>query len=291
MTASQKGQIFCCAASPAASTYAKYASLLRICAPRIWRFLLCRLNSIFYDSIMNNIFASKSDIFHRSRSGFTLLEILIAIFIFAIIITTVYGSFNAVIGRAEAINNGVGAFEMARVCLNRIISDLNAIYVEQKPLYHPPDYNDPPDPYGFVGTETFKGTKTFSQLRFASFAHLSMAKDTENGIAEIVYYIKERGYPETEYVLKRADTLYFDEEDYEFEEKDSDPVLCEGLEGLSFAYFDDEGDEYETWDSDSSSNKYATPRAIEITLTINYNSEIHTFYTKLNLPVYREKSE
>jgi general secretion pathway protein J len=251
--------------------------------------------------MMNNILASKFDLFHRSRSGFyrsgfyksgfTLLEILIAIFIFAIIITTVYGSFNAVISRTEAINNGVGAFEMARVCLNRIMSDLNAIYVEQKPLYQKPDFDDPPDPYRFVGKETFEGTKTFPQLRFASFAHLSMSKETENGIAEIVYYVRERGYPETEYLLKRSDILYFDEEDYEFEEKESDPVLCEGLEEFSFVYFDEDGDEYETWDSDSDSNKYATPRAIEITLKINYNSEIHTFYTKMNLPVYRENSE
>ncbi|MGB9498426.1 MAG: prepilin-type N-terminal cleavage/methylation domain-containing protein [Dissulfuribacterales bacterium] len=238
---------------------------------------------------MNKQSVLKFGIFHRSRSGFTLLEILIAIFIFAIIISTVYGSFNAVISRTEAINNGVGAFEMARVCLNRMMSDLNAIYVEQKPLYHKPDYNDPPDPYRFVGKETFEGVKTFSQLRFASFAHLSMSKKTEKGIAEIVYYVEERGYPESEYVLKRSDTLYSDDEDYEFEEKDSDPVLCEGLEELSFAYFDDEGNEYERWDSDADSYKNATPRAIGITLTINYNSEIHTFYTKLNLPVYREK--
>jgi hypothetical protein len=34
MTASQKVQILCCAASLAASAYAKYASLLGICAPR-----------------------------------------------------------------------------------------------------------------------------------------------------------------------------------------------------------------------------------------------------------------
>ena len=245
---------------------------------------------------MNNVLASKFEISHQSRSGFyrsgfTLLEILIAIFIFAIIISTVYGSFNAVISRTEAIKDGVGAFEMARTCLNRIMSDLNGLYVELKPLYHPPDYDDPPDPYRFVGKETFEGVKTFSQLRFASSEHLSMSRKAEKGIAEIVYYVQERGYPETEYILKRADFLYPDDEDYEFEEKDSDPVLCEGLEELSFVYFDEDGDEYETWDSDSNSNKYATPRAIEITLKINYNSEIHTFYTKLNLPVYREKSE
>lgn len=240
---------------------------------------------------MNKQSYQKIDILFRSRPGFTLLEILIAIFIFAIIVSTVYGSFNGVISRTEAIKNGVGAFEMARSCLNRIMSDLNGLYVELKPLYHPPDYDDPPDPYQFVGKETFEGAKTFSQLRFASSAHLPMSQKAEKGIAEIVYYVQTRGYPETEYILKRSDTLYPDDEDYEFEEKDSDPVLCEGLEELSFVYFDDDGDEYEIWDSESDSDKYATPRAIGITLKINYNSEIHMFYTKMNLPVYREKFE
>lgn len=227
----------------------------------------------------------------RSRFGFTLLEILIAIFIFAILITTVYGTFNAVISRTEALKGSVETFEMARTTLNRIISDLNAIYVELPPLYQPPDFNDPPDPYGFVGKEIYTGAKSFSQLRFASLEHLPMSNKNETGIAEIVYYVKEKDYPESGFLLKRADTLYPDDEDYEFEEKESDPVLCEGLEALSFTFFDNEGNEYEQWDSDSDFYKYATPHAIGIDIKINHNSEIHSFYTKLNLPVYREKLE
>jgi len=225
------------------------------------------------------------------HNGFTLLEILIAIFIFAIVMSTIFGTFNAVISRTDAIKNGMDGYEMARTCLNRISSDLNAIYIEQKPLYHPPDFDDPPDPYRLVAKETFSGNKNFSQLQFASTEHLSMTRHVENGIAEIVYYVKEQGYPESEFVLKRSDVVYPYDEDYEFEEKDSDPVLCEDIEEFSILYFDKEENEYEKWDSDSDFLKYSTPYALKIKLKIKNNDGSYTFDTYIALPVYREKSD
>src|SRR6056297_2156207 len=73
----------------------------------------------------------------EDEKGFTLLEILIAIFIFAIVMTTIYSAFNAVIAKNEAINQGRGLYEMTRNCLDRMTRDLTAIYVEQPPQYEP----------------------------------------------------------------------------------------------------------------------------------------------------------
>ena len=231
--------------------------------------------------------------FRAAPEGFTLLEILIAIFIFSVVITTIFGTFNAVISRTEAIKNGTGDYEMARTCLNRMVSDLTAIYVDQKPLYKPPDIDDEPDPYGFVGKEDSTGGKSFSFLRFASNEHLSMTGKAEKGIAEIVYYVKEINNPDTgtEYVLKRSDTLYPEKDADEFEPKDSDPVLCEKVEELTFVYFDAEGNTHEQWDSDSDGVKYATPSAVEIRLKITNGDDSYQFTTQTRLPVYREKFE
>jgi general secretion pathway protein J len=230
----------------------------------------------------------------KFRKGFTLLEILIAIFIFSVVITTIFSTFNAVISRTEAIKNGTGDYEMARTCLNRMVADLTAIYVDQKPLYKPPDIDDGPDPYGFVGKEDSTGGKDFALLRFASTEHLSMTGKVETGIAEIVYYVKEINNQdsETRYVLKRSDTLYPETRDKdEFEPKDSDPLLCENLEALTFIYFDAEGEEHDIWDSDSDGVKYATPSAVEIRLKITNGTDTYQFVTKTSLPVYREKFE
>jgi len=225
------------------------------------------------------------------RAGFTLLEILLAIFIFAIVMSTIFGTFNAVVSRTDAIKNGMDGYEMARTCLNRITQDLTTVYVDQKPLYAPPDVDDKPDPYRFLGKETSAGNKSFSWLRFAATDHLSLNGKAETGIAEIVYYVKEQGDPESEFVLKRADTAYPYDEDYEFEEKESDPVLCEGIEEFSLVYIDAEGNELETWDSDADIFKYASPRAVFVKLKIKNQESVYAFETKIILPVFREKFE
>ena len=68
--------------------------------------------------------------------GFTLLEILIAIFIFAIIITTIFASYRIVFSNTDTINKDITSYEMARNCLNRMIMDLQSVHVSL-----PPDLN------------------------------------------------------------------------------------------------------------------------------------------------------
>lgn len=52
--------------------------------------------------------------------GFTLIEILIAIFIFAIVVTTIFGSYRSVFGDVETLGKGTALYEMARNCLERM---------------------------------------------------------------------------------------------------------------------------------------------------------------------------
>ena len=71
----------------------------------------------------------------------------------------------------------------------------------------------------------------------------------------------------------------------------NDPVLCEKIKTLAFTYYDEEGADYEIWDSESPDFKYATPRAIRITLEIGDEEEFQIYHTKITLPVYRGKME
>jgi len=219
-------------------------------------------------------------------AGFTLLEILIAIFIFAVIVTTLFGSYNLVFSNVKNIHEGMDVYEMAKNCLNRMILDLESVHVSRSSGYKPPEFDEAPDPYRIVGDSSYSGDRRFSKLRFTSLAHLPLEKHDRGGIAEIVYYVQAddaRGY-----VLKRADTLY----PYEpFEEKGIDPVLCEGVKSLSFTYYDHEGREHELWDSDSDEYGYATPRAIRIRLEVGDESSAKLFETMVTIPVSREKKE
>jgi general secretion pathway protein J len=219
-------------------------------------------------------------------SGFTLLEILIAIFIFSIIVTTIFGSYNSVFTGAEAINQGVKSYEMARNCLNKMIFDLESIHLSLPPHYAPPDFNGPPDPYRIVGDTNNVQTIAFPKLRFTSTAHVSFGGKVESGIAEIVYYVQATD--DGNYLLRRADNLY----PYQpFEENASDPVLCENLKSLTFNYYDREGTEYDMWDSDAEDFGYATPAAIGIKLELTGGTDSLWFKTMVTLPVYRKKKE
>ena len=217
-------------------------------------------------------------------AGFTLLEILIAIFIFAIIITTVFASYRIIFSNTDTINKDITSYEMARNCLNRMIMDLQSVHVSLPPGYTPPDFDDPPDPFRIVGETTDIKGSGFPWLRFASLAHLPLRSNKRGGIVEIVYYVQ--GTDDAGFVLKRADNSYPFQD---FEEKASDPVLCEDVKALTIKYLDQESEEYDVWDSDDETYGHATPRAIKIKLELDTGSGPLLFETMVTLPVIREK--
>jgi general secretion pathway protein J len=222
------------------------------------------------------------------QGGFTLLEIMIAIFVFAVIITTVFGSFQAVFSSADAVGGDVAVFESARICLERMATDLEAMVILDYPRYKKPEFNenDSKDIYRLVGDTSDVAGSSFSRLRFTSLAHLALNQDPRQGVCRIVYYVHE-GF-DKRLVIRRADHLYpFPE----FEESQDDPVLCDNVLALEFEYADEEGELTDRWDSESAENDYGTPRLIEIRLTIGSQERSKTFSTQVRLHVFRKAVE
>ena len=228
----------------------------------------------------------QSSIFNLQSSsvlGFTLIEILIAISIFSIIVTAIFSSFNAILNNTGSISEGLATCDMAKNCLNRIISDLKSIHA------HLPD--DTPlnsdrllGAYSIVGENTDVGSREFSKLRFTSLAHINFEHDMQYGIAEIVYYVQE--IDEDNYVIRRADSLY----PYRsFKKKDSDPLLCEKVKSLEFKYYGYDGNEYDYWDSQSDEFSHSTPRAIGIKLEAGDEPNSLLLEAMVTIPVYREE--
>ncbi|MBT3311196.1 MAG: prepilin-type N-terminal cleavage/methylation domain-containing protein [Desulfobacterales bacterium] len=217
--------------------------------------------------------------------GFTLLEILVAIFVFGIIMTALFSSFNAVSTTTEAVDRGISSYETAKDCMKIIVNDLQSIYVSMPPAYVIPAFNSDSDPFRIEGETRFDGDAGFSKLRFTSHEHISFENKSDKGIAEIIYYIHEPD--DGDYVLKRSDNLQLSKL---FEPKDSDPVLCENVKSLVFRYFDDEGEVYDAWDSDSDEHGYSTPQAIGIKLEIGDDYGSFHFETKVALKVFRKKT-
>jgi len=241
------------------------------------------LNSERLDTNRNSKLETRNS---KLSPGFTLLEIIIAIFIFSIVVSTLFVSFNTILSTANAVDTDASSYEMGKNCLDRMIIDLTAVHVTRPPAYRVPDIDDPPDPYRFSGDSSQAGDETFGRLRFTSLSHLSFEKRITDGIAEISYYVQET--EEQTYVLKRQDNL----EPYpSFEEKHTDPILCRNVRSLSFAYFDAEGEEFESWDSESEEFDRATPVAVKIRISFGDENRPLIFETTVSLPVYREKIE
>ena len=220
------------------------------------------------------------------NSGFTLLELLIAIFLFSILTTTIFVSYRTLFVDTDDFESGITQYEMAQACLARITNDLRSIHVNLAPLYVKPGFNSPPGDYRVVGETDFTGGSTFGKLRFTSTAHLAAGKSDQRGIAEIRYYVHTGD--EDQFVLRRSDTLY----PYPpFEESNSDPVLCENVKALQFTFYDDSAVEHETWDSESEDFKYATPVAIGVELEVGDEHTSRFFKTRITLPINRQPRE
>jgi general secretion pathway protein J len=222
----------------------------------------------------------------RSMHGFTLIEILLAIFIFSILVSTVFGSFSILSDGAEVLKLDTGLRQAARASLERITQDLKEIHVALPPEYRKPEFNDDPNEYRLVGGQADVGNADFDQLRFASLAHISFQGDPRLGIARIVYYPAE--LTPDHWVLRRADHLY----PYpDFEPNDQDPILCEELLEFKLTFYDAEGADFDRWDTESDDHDYASPRVIAITLKTGTEERAVTLSTKVDLPVYRQALE
>ncbi len=215
--------------------------------------------------------------------GFTLIEILVAIFIFSILFTVLFGSFRSLSTSTDTLANGTVQYEMGQHCMSRIVTDIEEMYVKIPPQYKQANLRDSTDPYRVEGSSEFVDGKTVSRFRFTSQAHFSFTNQKREGVAEIVYYVTT--LEDGECVLRRADQLY----PYEtFEEKKSDPIICKNLQGFSVTFFNDDGEESDEWDSESSEFHYATPISIQIVLKIGDKDAPTVFSTRIYVPVHRE---
>lgn len=217
--------------------------------------------------------------------GFTLLEILVAILIFGVVMSSLFISFRSLMFEPDGIQQTLSREEMARTALDRMAADLQAVHVPLPPAYRPPEINDPPDPHRLVGTVDFALNRAFGRLRFSSLAHLPMRNTGRRGIAQIVYYVQAA--EDDTFVLRRADDLapYPDPEAL-----NQDPVLCENVYSLSFRFMDETGESRESWNSDAEEFDHASPVAVAIRLELGEAENPDVFETEVLLPVRRAKS-
>ncbi len=211
-----------------------------------------------------------------NRKGFTLLEILIAVFILATVLSTIYAAYRGTFRIIKDSEDDGEIYSMARTAMDRMFKDLSAFSAAGGAIK-------------FVSRSQEATQGEFTGLTFVSGTHLAFSEDeSPSGLAEITYYIDEAQRREGNYRLLRIDALLAESD------KDEQPsggfVLCEQLHSLTFKFFDNAGREYESWDSASGTEvqKNRAPAMVAIELKFENQKDKdrpYTFTTKVFLPL------
>jgi len=219
-----------------------------------------------------------SKYFQQSRTnnrGFTLIEILIAIFISALILTVLYTSFFQIINARDKVQYEMEMLQESRVIFSRLRNDLSNAY-----------------PRGSVSAVSqnnknvyFKGTvvKDNSQLYFTSLAKDPAPDTNESDQVEIVYYLVPIRDSDL-YALVRSENPWFGNQDGGVAYPISERVVSFKVNFITDEYLNAQNPEpIREWDS-SLLGRY--PRAAEVVVTLRgENGEDTTFTSMIYIPV------
>ncbi|MEA2038961.1 MAG: prepilin-type N-terminal cleavage/methylation domain-containing protein, partial [Thermodesulfobacteriota bacterium] len=207
----------------------------------------------------------------RHKRGFTLLEILIALFIFAIVLSTIFASYTGTFRIINETESQADIYGMARIALERIQEDLESAYF----------FRESEDSkkgtailsYQFVGEHTEIQGRSADTLSFVSRAHLVFGGEDEySGTAAIAYYVRKTDEKKS-LSLYRSDTPYFLEPP---EQGTGGLILCDGLLSVSFTYYDADGVPYDNWDSTSEEFKDRLPVMVSVLLEFMNKADTET---------------
>ncbi|MGD0276302.1 MAG: prepilin-type N-terminal cleavage/methylation domain-containing protein [Syntrophales bacterium] len=222
-----------------------------------------------------------------NKRGFTLVEILIAILILGIVLTTIYGAYMGTFRVIRIADADDAAYRMARTAMDRMIRDFNSL-------------TPAGGKFVFSASRSDKTEEPFVSLKFLSSAHVGFGAD-ENSPAGtyIAYTVQESPQSGTGYILWRNDiplnsgsiTQIISEEG-----KTGGFILCEGLKSLDFKFYDNQGNMYETWDStvQGGAMEGVVPSRIDVFMSLvkpDDPDHPYIFMTSIFIPVNKVNRE
>jgi general secretion pathway protein J len=205
--------------------------------------------------------------------GFTLIEIMIAVVILGLVLSTIYAAYSGTMTLTKEMEYENSVYRNARITMDRIIRDLSSL-----------------QPSGGVfklqAEKEMPANHEFFSLFFSAAAHLAFSEKEVNGAnAQIGYFVEEDSAGG--YSLRRSDLLNY--QATKEKSKNSSYLLCPNIDSLILKFYDINGKEFDSWDSASggSEQKNKAPAAIRIEIhiaNINNKESPYRFMTKIYLP-------
>lgn len=216
----------------------------------------------------------------RTALGFTLVELLVAMTVFAIVATLAFAALRLTLRDQEAMARSMDLDIAAAMCLERMARDLTSLYVPQPPVFTPTTEQEPASEFRVAAdSDAADGLL----LQFDSLAHVSFEDPPRRGIARIAYTSATQA--DNHYLIRRVDRLAAERQ---VSPAGADPALCENVKRLAVHFYGWQGEVADHWDSDAERYGYATPRAIRIELEVENAGRGQPLETTVYLPVQRE---
>jgi general secretion pathway protein J len=204
------------------------------------------------------------------KSGFTLIELMIALTFLAIITTVIYGSFARSFETREFVMQAQERYHTARVAMDRMAREISMAFIY--------DCRELDTPTGEQRHRTiFKVEAEGKQDRlvFTSFSHLRLFKDVHESDQNVLSYYGESDPEDSSKTnLMRREKIRIDGEP---DEGGKAQVLCRDIETLRFELWDADKEEWrDEWDCSQIERLNQLPRLVRISLTVmdEYDEEL-----------------
>ncbi|HPI93945.1 MAG TPA: prepilin-type N-terminal cleavage/methylation domain-containing protein [Deltaproteobacteria bacterium] len=210
---------------------------------------------------------------YPKSSGFTLLELLLAIAIAAVIITTVNFAFFQSHKNIESVGAQREVYQTARIVMDRMIKDLTCAYL---PSDDRQMTEDELSLYRFVGVNDNTGETDRDSLTFTTTTDIGFSK-APGVVCEVGYYLKEDEERKGIYTLMRREDPT---PHYGITKAGQELEIAEGIKALNIVYIDENTQESEEWDL---LKRLTLPRQVKVTLTMESGKEDVSFSVTASL--------
>ncbi|WP_163338232.1 type II secretion system protein J [Desulfopila sp. IMCC35008] len=179
-----------------------------------------------------------------SSAGFTLLELLLAIFVFSVVITTVFGAYRTTFHNVQKSEFQAKMEGQARIILERIEADLESTFAGDGGIMD--------------GEQEDVDGKRGDRLSFTSTAHLRFNRNDQYAGVTVITYSTVENEESGLLSLYRLDNPLTPVEEEQADEEEQGELLGENLKEFKLTYLNSEGDEQDNWqgnDNEASDNQ------------------------------------
>jgi general secretion pathway protein J len=215
----------------------------------------------------------------QNKKGFTLVELMLAIAISVVVVGTVYVTFYQSHKVTKNIMAQTEVYQMARLCMDRMMKDLNCVYfspylVLDDDLKNNPKATELAQKYRFIGKHENDGTIDIDKIYFTTTSDIGLG-DKAGILNEVDYELKED--PDNKglyFLIRREDNKPHD--GITDTGRNAGMEIAENVVSMQILYYDKSGKETDNWDA-SVTSPPALPNMIKITLTFKSGKDTYTF--------------